>query len=770
MRSHDENYVWRDMNHKSGGISCKHDILDFILTVLRHPSKDVNQPVLVHYGLCLLDAADYEKVSQNPLSPDMCEAKDIDDPDQIIPPKKSKQESLHKQIIDSILEQSNDEGTSLIHKNFEGEMEKTITKSKSDPSYIRLNQMLNLLQEKIGLDHLERKIIRFALASQALRRFDQNHEIYADRYRHGKESFEYCIAEAFAGDDYLKALEIESYFSSNKKLAQFSLVESDGSLGKKLLTYLVGKGSLEDIMADYYAPTVPVENHQLEQFHKLQEQTKILKQIIEGHTGETPLNILIHGPAGTGKKAYAHALTNHLGYKLFNIFIPHKNAERCSPYGSMSDKQTSLVLAEKTIGARDVVLLIEGCELLKGDGYREFDIIDMDDSDSDAGKPEENHIFHSGKSVRLWITHHPLRISHAYLRRFDYAIEFQSFSKSDRVEMWKRIFSKYQMDPDINQETIQILCKYEKISVTGMDLLMRNYLRMNGTQDKPELRFDLDAARPLINTHLGLMKSVCSKITSDDRRPVHRPELVSVKGSFQLTDCIGVVENFLKSKRESAIGKGLSGALHNLNILFHGPPGTGKTEFVRYLCEKLELDLITKTGSSILGMYVGETEKNIAKAFEEGSVPNTLLFIDEIDSLLHQRATAVRSWEVSQISELLIQMERFQGILVCASNFIGHIDHAAIRRFHMKMEFDYLFDVQKVSLFKYYFSPMIGKDLSEDEVKKVAQIPCLTPGDFGAVHRRISLHQNIPTVNQIIELLIGEASYKSENKNKIGFL
>ena len=73
-------------------------------------------------------------------------------------------------------------------------------------------------------------------------------------------------------------------------------------------------------------------------------------------------------------------------------------------------------------------------------------------------------------------------------------------------------------------------------------------------------------------------------------------------------------------------------AAQSLNILLYGAPGTGKTEFVRYLARKLNRNLVIKRASDLLGMYVGQTEANIKAAFEEAEESKSILFFDEADS------------------------------------------------------------------------------------------------------------------------------------------
>ena len=71
-----------------------------------------------------------------------------------------------------------------------------------------------------------------------------------------------------------------------------------------------------------------------------------------------------------------------------------------------------------------------------------------------------------------------------------------------------------------------------------------------------------------------------------------------------------------------------------LNLLLFGPPGTGKTEFVKYLAKQLERPLNIKMASDLLNLFIGETEHRIVNAFQKAAAEKSILFIDEGDSML----------------------------------------------------------------------------------------------------------------------------------------
>ncbi|HSV31972.1 MAG TPA: ATP-binding protein, partial [Atribacteraceae bacterium] len=206
-----------------------------------------------------------------------------------------------------------------------------------------------------------------------------------------------------------------------------------------------------------------------------------------------------------------------------------------------------------------------------------------------------------------------------------------------------------------------------------------------------------------------------------------------------------------------------------INILFWGPPGTGKTEFAKYLAHSLGVALIVKRSSDLDSMWVGMTEKNIAAAFREAVRAKAILFIDEADSFFSARENAFRSWEVSRTNEFLTQMENHSGILICCTNLLPSMDRAAMRRFTWKIEFGPLRNDDKVGLYVKYFG---GKDpLTPAQKLRIASIGGLTPGDLKAVWQRYRYVSKCEMDHElIIKELENEIKYRvTVNIGKIGF-
>jgi SpoVK/Ycf46/Vps4 family AAA+-type ATPase len=127
-----------------------------------------------------------------------------------------------------------------------------------------------------------------------------------------------------------------------------------------------------------------------------------------------------------------------------------------------------------------------------------------------------------------------------------------------------------------------------------------------------------------------------------------------------------------------------------LSMLFYGPPGTGKTMGAMIIAGALGLDLFKVDLSRILSRYVGETEKNLARVFDEAEKGRVMLLFDEADSLFTRRTdvqTSVDRYANLEVAYLLQRMEGFEGITVLTTNVEHLLDDAFKRRIRYRIYF-----------------------------------------------------------------------------------
>jgi hypothetical protein len=197
-------------------------------------------------------------------------------------------------------------------------------------------------------------------------------------------------------------------------------------------------------------------------------------------------------------------------------------------------------------------------------------------------------------------------------------------------------------------------------------------------------------------------------------------------------------------------------------LLLSGPPGTGKTELARHI------PIIARRASDLKSKWVGESEQNIAQMFEQAASTHSVLILDEADSFLHDRRNASRSWEVSEVNEMLTHMESFPSLFICTTNLVGNLDHAAFRRFDLKVTLSYLTPAQSLSMLTTLCldlnvpMPPAPPDLSS--------LTTLTPGDYRTVRRQIEILTLNPTLDDVLDMLGNECTHKATTATSAGFL
>ena len=206
-------------------------------------------------------------------------------------------------------------------------------------------------------------------------------------------------------------------------------------------------------------------------------------------------------------------------------------------------------------------------------------------------------------------------------------------------------------------------------------------------------------------------------------------------------------------------------------LCLYGPPGTGKTAFAEHIARALDRPLLIKRASDLLSKWVGDTEQHIARMFGEAERETAVLLLDEADSFLRERSGSHYSWEVTQVNELLTQMEGFDGLFIAATNLIDTLDAASLRRFDLKVRFDYLRPEQTERLFVQVLAEQgVATDLDAEFLDRLGQLDRLTPGDFSTVIRRLRITGEPWTPEGLLEGLRAEYRAKPESRQRpMGF-
>jgi AAA+ superfamily predicted ATPase len=154
----------------------------------------------------------------------------------------------------------------------------------------------------------------------------------------------------------------------------------------------------------------------------------------------------------------------------------------------------------------------------------------------------------------------------------------------------------------------------------------------------------------------------------------------------------------------------------NLSVLFHGPPGTGKTMAAAALANELGLGLYRIDLAGVLSKYIGETEQRLAQLFDQAEAMNIMLFFDEAESLFGRRTEVNTSNDRHanlQTGYLLQRIETYPGIVVLSTNLLKALDPAFIRRFQFIIDYPFPGPEQRLALWRSSFpeAAPVGGDI-----------------------------------------------------------
>ncbi len=164
-----------------------------------------------------------------------------------------------------------------------------------------------------------------------------------------------------------------------------------------------------------------------------------------------------------------------------------------------------------------------------------------------------------------------------------------------------------------------------------------------------------------------------------------------------------------------------------ISALFAGPPGTGKTMCASVIARELDMELFRVDLSRVVSKWIGETEKNLAKVFDEAQRSHAVILFDEADSLFAKRTevkSSVDRYANLEVNFLLQKMESFSGITILTSNLEDSIDSAFKRRLTFRIRFEKPDATARASLWQKMFPPSceLASDVDFAELGKRYEI------------------------------------------------
>jgi len=437
-------------------------------------------------------------------------------------------------------------------------------------------------------------------------------------------------------------------------------------------------------------------------------------------TGEKGVNVLLYGTHGAGKTEFARALGARLGAAaIFAGEVENLN-ERGEPSRAqrIGDIALKRLLARQT--GRAFVVVDEADDVFSG--------ADAPGAWRRGSKAYVNKLVEAAETPTIWIVNDPDMLGPAILRRMTYALRFPAASRAVRARIVERI---------------------AKTARVALDMEAKSAL---AALDAPPaiVAHALHAARLAGDGGAALACAQASLRVLRGPQPAPAPQPIPYDAALLRADAdLAALRDRIAASETLA-----------LSFCFHGPPGTGKSAYARHLAEALQLDVVEKRASDLLSKWVGETEKAIRDAFEEAADRRAFLIFDEADSLLAKREGASHSWEVTQVNEMLVCMERHHLPFACTTNAFQSLDAAALRRF--------LFKVAFLPMAKAEVAQAFAKAFGAPAPQEALALDNLTPGDFAVVARKARVLGETKAAT-LADWLKQEAEAKPGAHRRIGF-
>jgi len=388
--------------------------------------------------------------------------------------------------------------------------------------------------------------------------------------------------------------------------------------------------------------------------------------------GEPP-TFYFQGPYGVGKQTAAEALCQKLGCCLLVV-----NGERLL-HGEESAFETIVRLLMREALLQDAVLYWDGFDGLLTD-------------DRLAWRTVLLRVLEEQPGLMILAGNRPWEPVDVFQARPFVRVEFPRPAYHERAALWQAALNGAALDgaaferPEANLLALASKFRFSGGQIRDAAATARNLAKWREPDGGHVTAADLHTACRLQSNRK--LEALARKITphyswgdivlSLERLRQLREICNQVKYRARVYDEWGF-------DQKQSLGKGL-------NVLFTGPSGTGKTMAAEIMAGELGLDIYKIDLSTVVSKYIGETEKNLARVFDEAETSNAILFFDEADALFGKRSEVRDShdrYANIETSYLLQRMEEYDGMAILATNLHKNMDEAFVRRMHFTVEFPF---------------------------------------------------------------------------------
>ncbi|MCI7710721.1 MAG: ATP-binding protein [Helicobacter sp.] len=624
-------------------------------------------------------------------------------------------------------------------------------------NFVRKN--LALLQECFGLSEIETNILYI------IGLFDKMNRYYDDKL----DYLEFCLLLASVLQT--SPTKIQKLLMTDMPLRKFGFIGDRHRSGEFELESFTERLMIEPFnkqeMMKSIARIYPKSTLKKTDFNYMQRDLDMLLDYCKN--AKNP-SIFLYGRAGVGKNEIAALIAKELNKELWEIYNINDQGE------IEKDRLEQFMRAQAMLKADKSAILLDECEEFFPSLYPKY-------NEDKASKNTLNKMLESVKIPSIFLSN-SADIDPAFLRRFDIVLEIKAppkekkqtiiekALKSQRIQLDSMIISQIS-ESSLSQGVLLQACKVAKTLAKHKLSSLKNCEKTpKSTATKSHTI--TQSLIQVLNEHLKLQgqKLISINVKKEQNLPY---DMSLINASVDMKSLCEKIKNVCGIKDSKDFATTDSTQAQGIRILAYGMAGSGKSEFAKALAKELNRPIMLKKASDLLSMWVGKSEQNIAQAFSEAEKKGAILVLDEVDSFLQDRSEAERSWEISQVNEMLTQMENFEGIFIATTNFMTNLDKASIRRFDMKVEFKPLDSAKFIKAFGLYARHLGINDYvafleSSFAKKEIAKLDNICFGDF-ALLARSARFEPITSSQQLLEKLQEESRLKDSHTNtrKMGF-
>lgn len=489
---------------------------------------------------------------------------------------------------------------------------------------------------------------------------------------------------------------------------------------------------IEQMLFKHVCPPGPAAKHSIADFRGVSDLQLMLDYLQDALSSKSRgSNILLYGKPGTGKTQLARAMAEKLGAPLYEVPTKDSHSGAMTGRVRLDAAKMAQMFLEDRLGA---VLLFDEME----DAFRKS---------AELAKGWFNQMLEDNRAPVIWISNDISAVDPAFLRRFDFIVEIEGTGSGREAKKFEQTLSGLPVTPawvsEAARKSWMTHALATNLAEVGRYLPPRQIVR---NQQRLET---------MVRQRLGVMgeRNPGRVLPRPKRRgfPEFRTEWINTQPT------LWNVERYVREEGSA-------------RICLYGPPGAGKTAYAQELAKRLKKPFMLQSGSDLLGMYVGQTEKNIAAMFDKAEKTGAVLLLDEADTFLYNRRMAQSSWEVSAINEFMVRLERFEGVFLATTNRFDSFDKAILRRFQLKVEFDCLSAEQVKAIIT---ACVVDKDnaiaLTPEQLNHLDQ---LTPGLIQAAVQNLRLRGFKARTGRLLEALKEEQRQQAEGVvgQPIGFV